>query len=106
MLMSKRFQFTRLCSRCYSGCQKNVPVFKRFFLQQLIPQFRNSEHYYGKRYKTSEDRYHNFSEGFKTEYMLEEYSIQGFENIEDYNKFLEFCQQVDNIEKEELELLN
>jgi hypothetical protein len=46
MLMSKRFQFTRLCSRCYSGCQKNVPVFKRFFLQPLIPQFRNSEHYY------------------------------------------------------------
>ncbi len=36
----------------YSGCQKNVPVFKRFFLQPLIPQFRHSEHYYGKRYKT------------------------------------------------------
>jgi len=35
----------------YSGCQKNIPVFKRFFLQPLIPQFRNSEHYYGKRYK-------------------------------------------------------
>ncbi len=36
---------------CYSGCQKNVPVFKRFFLQPLMPQFRHSEHYYGKRYK-------------------------------------------------------
>jgi hypothetical protein len=35
----------------YSGCQKNVPVFKRFFLQPLMPQFRHSEHYYGKRYK-------------------------------------------------------
>jgi hypothetical protein len=23
----------------YSGCQKNVPVFKRFFLQPLMPQF-------------------------------------------------------------------
>ena len=34
----------------YSGCQKNVPVFKRFFLQPLIPQFRHSEHNYGKRY--------------------------------------------------------
>jgi hypothetical protein len=37
----------------YSGCQKNVPVFKRFFLQPLMPQFRISEHYYGKRYKKS-----------------------------------------------------
>jgi len=35
---------------CYSGCQKNVPVFKRFFLQPLMPHFRHSEHYYGKRY--------------------------------------------------------
>jgi hypothetical protein len=34
-----------------SGCQKNVPVFKRFFLQPLMPNFRISEHYYGKRYK-------------------------------------------------------
>ncbi len=34
----------------YSGCQKNVPVFKRFFLQPLMPHFRISEHYYGKRY--------------------------------------------------------
>jgi hypothetical protein len=34
----------------YSGCQKNVPVFKRFFLQPLMPQFRHSEHNYGKRY--------------------------------------------------------
>jgi hypothetical protein len=24
----------------YSGCQKNVPVFKRFFLQPLMPHFR------------------------------------------------------------------
>jgi hypothetical protein len=35
----------------YSGCQKTVPVFKRFFLQPLMPQFRISELYYGKRYK-------------------------------------------------------
>ena len=34
-----------------SGCQKNVPVFIRFFLQPLMPQFLHSEHYYGKRYK-------------------------------------------------------
>ncbi len=25
----------------YSGCQKNVSVFKRFFLQPLMPQFRH-----------------------------------------------------------------
>jgi hypothetical protein len=37
-------------SSFYSGCQKNVPVFKRFFLQTLMPQYRHSEHYYGKRY--------------------------------------------------------
>ncbi len=40
-----------LILRVYSGCQKNVPVFKRFFLQPLMPHFRISEHYYGKRYK-------------------------------------------------------
>jgi hypothetical protein len=34
----------------YSGCQKNVPVFERFFLQPLMPNFLISEHYYGKRY--------------------------------------------------------
>ena len=39
------------CLPRYSACQKNVPAFKRFFLQPLMPQFRNSEHYYGKRYK-------------------------------------------------------
>jgi hypothetical protein len=36
----------------YSGCQKNVTVSKRFFLQTLMPQFRNSEHFNGKRYKS------------------------------------------------------
>jgi len=35
----------------YSGCQKNVSLFKRFFLQTLMPQFHNLEHYDGKRYK-------------------------------------------------------
>ncbi len=35
----------------YRGCQKNVAVFKRFFLQPLMPHFRIPEHYYGKRYK-------------------------------------------------------
>jgi hypothetical protein len=34
----------------YSGCQKNVPLSQRFFLQPLIPQFIVSELYYGKRY--------------------------------------------------------
>ena len=38
----------------YSGCQKNVPVFKRFFLQTLMPQFRISEYNYAKRYKIVE----------------------------------------------------
>jgi len=41
-----------LPAELYSDCQKNVAVFKRFFLQPLMPQFRNSEHYYEKRYKT------------------------------------------------------
>ena len=36
--------------RMYSGCQKNVPVSKRFFLQPLMPPILISEHYYGKRY--------------------------------------------------------
>jgi hypothetical protein len=39
------------CPVVYSGCQKNVPVFKRFFLQPLMPRLHISEHYYGKRYK-------------------------------------------------------
>jgi len=34
----------------FSGCQKNVAVFKRFFLQPLMPLFRISVHYDGKRY--------------------------------------------------------
>ena len=37
----------------YSGCQKSVAVFKRFFsttVQPFMPQFRNSEPYYEKRY--------------------------------------------------------
>ena len=29
-------------TKIYSGCQKNVPIFKRFFLQPLMSQFRNS----------------------------------------------------------------
>jgi hypothetical protein len=32
--------------------EKNVPVFKRFFLQPLMPQYRHSEHNYGKRYNS------------------------------------------------------
>jgi hypothetical protein len=36
----------------YSGCQKNVPIFERFFLQPLMPHFLNSEQNYEKRYKT------------------------------------------------------
>ena len=35
----------------YSGCQKNVPIFERFFLQPLMPRFLNSEQNYEKRYK-------------------------------------------------------
>jgi hypothetical protein len=38
----------------YSGCQKNVPLFKRFFLQPLMPPFLIPEYYYGKRYKRNE----------------------------------------------------
>ena len=33
----------------YSGCQKNVSVFERFFLQPLMPRFLNSEQNYEKR---------------------------------------------------------
>jgi len=38
-----------------NGCQKNVPIFKRFFYNRTpvyaaIPQLRNFEHYYEKRY--------------------------------------------------------
>ena len=41
-------------ARIYSGCQKNVPVFERFFsttVHSFMPHLRNSEHYYEKRYK-------------------------------------------------------
>jgi len=34
----------------YSGCQKNVPLSKRFFLQPLMPQSFIPEHFYGKGY--------------------------------------------------------
>ena len=43
----------------YSGCQKNVPVFKRCFsttTYTAIPYFGTSEHYYGKRYKMKTNR--------------------------------------------------
>ncbi len=45
------FGILSFCEAFYSGCQKNVPVFKRFFLQPFMPHFRILEHYYGKRYK-------------------------------------------------------
>jgi hypothetical protein len=43
----------------YSGCQKNVPIFKRFFYNRTrvyaaIPQLRDFEHYYEKRYNRYE----------------------------------------------------
>jgi hypothetical protein len=50
ILKYKRRIYYNETMKLYSGCQKNVPVFKRFFLQPLMPQFRNSEHYYEKRY--------------------------------------------------------
>ena len=37
----------------YSGCQKNVPLSKRFFLQPHIPQFHISKHIYEKWYRNS-----------------------------------------------------
>ncbi len=40
----------RMIDDIYSGCQKNVPIFERLFLQPLMPHIRISEHYYGKRY--------------------------------------------------------
>jgi len=40
-----------LSTSVYSGCQKNVPLFERFFLQPLIPYFRISEFILEKRYK-------------------------------------------------------
>jgi hypothetical protein len=43
-----------LCqTTAYSGCQKNVPLSKRFFLQPLMPQSFIPEHFYGKGYKMS-----------------------------------------------------
>jgi hypothetical protein len=39
----------------YRDCQKNVPVFERFFLQALMPRFLNSEQNYEKRYKIAKD---------------------------------------------------
>jgi hypothetical protein len=37
---SIRLLIQNLLSNIYRGCQKNVPVFKRFFLQPLMPHFR------------------------------------------------------------------
>ena len=34
-----------------SGCQENVPVYERFFLQPLIPPFRIAELSFEERYK-------------------------------------------------------
>jgi len=34
----------------YSGCEKNDPIFERFFIQPLIPPFRISECIFEKRY--------------------------------------------------------
>jgi hypothetical protein len=34
----------------YSGCQKNVPLSKRFFLQPLMAQSFIPEHFHGKGY--------------------------------------------------------
>jgi hypothetical protein len=46
----------------YSGCQKNVPVFERFFLQPLMPRYLNSEQNFEKRYKIAfEDISHSDS---------------------------------------------
>ena len=42
--------FKQTWNMLYSGCQKNVPLFKRFFFQPLIPPFRISEFIFGKRY--------------------------------------------------------
>jgi hypothetical protein len=50
-LINKHSRKSQSTVKAYRGCQKNVAVFKRFFLQPLMPQFRHSEHYYGKRYK-------------------------------------------------------
>ncbi len=35
---------------CYSGCQKNVPLIERFFLQPFIPPFRIAKFIFEKRY--------------------------------------------------------
>ena len=41
----------RLAALLYSGCQKNDPLFERFFLQPLIPALCISEFIFEKRYK-------------------------------------------------------
>jgi len=44
-------QTMRVPKVIYSGCQKNVPLPKRFFLQPLMPQSFIPEHFYDKGYK-------------------------------------------------------
>jgi hypothetical protein len=49
-LINKHNRKRQSTLKTYSGCQKNVAVPQRLFLQPLMPHFRYSEHYYGKRY--------------------------------------------------------
>jgi hypothetical protein len=51
-MLNSFYLFHRLNGLIYRGCQKTVPVLNRFFLQPLMPHFRISEHYYGKRHKS------------------------------------------------------
>jgi hypothetical protein len=44
----------------YSGCQKNVPLNDRFFLQPLIPTFGISELIFEKRYNMAFEFYPSF----------------------------------------------
>jgi hypothetical protein len=45
-----KIELLKTKDRTYSGCQKNVPLKERFFLQSLIPTFGISELIFEKRY--------------------------------------------------------
>ena len=56
-MANKNPPYFRTSTGFYSGCQKNVPLFERFFLQPLIPPFRISKRIFEKRYKPSNHPY-------------------------------------------------
>jgi hypothetical protein len=52
ILTENYWQQSAVLITSYSGCQKNVPLSERFFLQPLIPSFRISELIFEKWYNS------------------------------------------------------